>query len=95
MYEDEHFKFLEATTLKFEKPTANYLDKMDSQVWQEPRMFTLQQLRNTFYALTHQSTFKYQLDQTMKETEALIKETIRLDVVDKQLDFNIKDNYNV
>jgi hypothetical protein len=29
----------------------------------------------------------------MKETEALIKETIRLDVVDKQLDFNIKDNY--
>jgi hypothetical protein len=31
----------------------------------------------------------------MKETEALIKETIRLDVVDKQLDFNIKDNYNV
>jgi len=58
-------------------------------------MFTLQQLRNTFYALTHQSTFKFQLDSTMKETEALIKETIRLDVVDKQLDFNIKDNYNV
>ena len=30
----------------------------------------------------------------MKETEQLIKETIRLDVVDKQLDFNIKDNFN-
>ena len=56
---------------------------MESSAWQEPRMFTLQQLRNTFYALTHQSTFKYQLDQTMKETEALIEETIRLDVVDK------------
>lgn len=30
----------------------------------------------------------------MKQTEALIKETIRLDVVDKQLEFNIKDNFN-
>jgi hypothetical protein len=31
----------------------------------------------------------------MKETEALTKETIRLDVVDKQLDFNIKDNFSI
>lgn len=35
------------------------------------------------------------MDQTRKETEELLKETIRLDVVDKQLDFNIKDNYTV
>jgi hypothetical protein len=31
----------------------------------------------------------------MVKAESLIKETIRLDVVDKQLDFNIKDNYTV
>jgi len=31
----------------------------------------------------------------MKETDALTKETIRLDVVDKQLDFNIKDNFSI
>lgn len=68
---------------------------MESPEWLEPRMFTLQQLRNTFYALTNQSTFKQQIDQTMVKAESLIKETIRLDVVDKQLDFNIKDNYTV
>ena len=67
---------------------------MSNEAWQEPRMYTLQQLRNTFYALTHQSIQKYNLDQTMIKTENLQKETIRLDVVDKQLDFNIKDVNN-
>jgi len=51
----EHLKFPEVTSLKsyFEMPTASYLKNIDSEAWQEPRMFTLKQLRDTFFTILH------------------------------------------
>jgi len=49
--EAQFLKFPEFKTLRasFEKPTSTYIDNINNDVWQEPRMFTLKQLRDTFF----------------------------------------------
>lgn len=49
----DHFKYPAMALMdsQFECKDATYLNNMGSPAWQEPRMFTLQQLRDTFYAV--------------------------------------------
>jgi hypothetical protein len=56
LMEDHHFKFKQ--DLKSEVTDCSYLANLNSPEWQEPRLYTLQQLRDTFYAMLHQSHLK-------------------------------------
>lgn len=53
-------------------------------------MFSLKQLRNTFFALLNTSTAKMSLDDTMSQTTLLLKEQALMQEKDRQLDHAIK-----
>lgn len=49
-------------------------------------MFTLRQLRDTFYAFTNQSAFRQQLTEQMSKADQLLETTQQLDTMCKQID---------
>ena len=53
-------------------------------------MFSLKQLRNTFFALLNTSTAKMSLDDTMSTTTLLLKEQNLMQEKDRQLDHALK-----
>ncbi len=62
---DIYFKFPEFFSMKqnCEQPTATYLNNIYNGAWQEPRLFSLKQLRDVFYAITFQSKLKMNMDE--------------------------------
>lgn len=49
-------------------------------------MFSMHQLRNTFFAMLHQSTTKMMLDDSMDKVATLQKETVKLEETDKVIE---------
>ncbi len=56
-------------------------------------MFTLQQLRDTFFAISHQSKMKQMLDDQIARTQELIYSCQTLDEYDKQLAIKMNQNH--
>lgn len=54
-------------------------------------MFSMHQLRNTFYAMLHQSTTKMVLDDNSEKIGTLQKETVKLEETDKMLESKLRE----
>lgn len=54
----------------------------------------MHQLRNTFFAMLHQSTTKMLLDDSCDKVATLQKETIKLEETDKVLDAKLRECNN-
>ncbi len=57
-------------------------------------MFSMHQLRNTFFAMLHQSTTKMMLDDSMDKVATLQKETVKLEETDKVIESKLRECNN-
>jgi hypothetical protein len=76
---------------KFENKSAKYLKNLKTERFQEPRMFTMEQIRNISYACMNQSTLVDRVAFSEKKLVKLHNTTITLDVIDKQIRFESAD----
>lgn len=70
---------------KSESQFSSYSANIESQEWQEPRMFTLKQVRNAVYSILNQSVFNEELNDVIKKAQSLHDYTQALNETDKQL----------
>ena len=68
---------------QFERNNCLFKDKIGSAKWQEPRMFSLQQLRNSFQSMLHQSSVKMSLDDAIQKTALVMHGQTALEEMDK------------
>jgi hypothetical protein len=70
---EAHFKFEASARLQeeFELKSAGHLQNMHSAAWKEPRMFSLKQLRDSFFALQQQSKQTSTLENQVAEIKQL------------------------
>lgn len=89
---EAHFKFEAAARLQeeFELKSAGHLQLMHTAVWKEPRMFSLKQLRDSFFALQHQSKQTSTLEAQVAKQKQLKSQCSALAQTDKQLQSAIK-----
>ena len=72
---------------KFESKNQRYMHNMDEDRFREPRMFTMEQIRNITFALINQSTLNDRMKTAENKLVNVHTKTIRLDEVDKQLKY--------
>ena len=63
---------------KCEYPATGYLNNVDNVEWSEPRMFTLKQLRDTFWTFTHNGLFKRDFDAIKPKLDSLSNQFVDL-----------------
>ena len=68
---------------KFESKSAKYTRNMQSQRFKEPRMFTMEQIRNMVFAVMNQSTMADRMDLNEQRWQKVHNTTIKLDEIDK------------
>ena len=64
---------------------------MKQERFREPRMFTMEQIRNITFALINQSTLNDRVKVSEKKLVNVHANTIRLDEIDKQLKFEAQN----
>ena len=70
---------------RFELKGIKYMNNLKSDRFQEPRMFTMQQIRNMFFALINQSMHSERTSTAEKRLDDINAECRRLDETDKQM----------
>ena len=70
---------------KFESKKCQYSKNLKSERFQEPRMFTMGQIRNIIFAVLNQSTLNERIALNENRSVKVHKTCITLDVIDKQL----------
>lgn len=75
------------TLPKFEAKNNRYKHNLKEDRFKEPRMFTMEQLRNITFALINQSTLNERVRVSEKKIVKVNATTIELDEMDKQLKF--------
>jgi len=70
---------------KFESRKARYKHNMKQERFREPRMFTMQQIRNICFSVLNQSTLNDRLTLNEERMVRVFKTTLHLDEIDKQI----------
>ena len=68
---------------KFESKRARYKNNMKTERFQEPRMFTMEQIRNISFACLNQSTLNDRMALQEERQVKIYKTCIKLDEIDK------------
>jgi len=77
-----------------ERTSCGYTDNIKSERFNEARMFSMRQLRNTFFAMLHQCTTKMIIDDSSDKVAVLQKDVIKLEETDKVLDSKMREMNN-
>lgn len=70
---------------KFENKKSRIGSKLKTERFQEPRMFTMEQIRNITFACMNQSTLNDRVERAEKKLVKTNFACIRLDEMDKQI----------
>ena len=76
---------------KFENKKSRYPKKLQSERFQEPRMFTMEQIRNITFACLNQSTMNDRVQLSEKKLVKMNFTCIRLDEMDRQIKFQAEE----
>lgn len=70
---------------RFESAGSKIIDNLSSERWQEPRMFTMQQMRNIFFAMQNQSMQNTRMQTAESRLDKFNTECTRLEEMDRQI----------
>ena len=70
---------------KFERDNVPYIRNLDTERFQEPRMFTMKQIRNIVHAVTNQSQLEYRIQNNEDKHRKMNEKTMQLEQEDTLL----------
>ena len=78
---------------RFESRDVKFKNNLKSERFQEPRMFTMQQVRNMFFALLNQSMQNDRAATAEGRLDKMHQECVRLDETDQALEKDVNDKH--